>query len=107
MQYVILIALGVLVLEYSLAKYVIVGLIIPMTAAMGMIMAFFTLIMAGEGAGKDPFLIQSLLLFLFLAAVSFLIYYRRRRQEYREGYMNEDQYFKDKVKTDIEKEQDP
>lgn len=107
MLYVILIALGVLALEYYLANYVIAGLIIPLTSAMGLIMAFLVMLTAGGNAGEDPFYVRSLLLFLFLTASSFLMYYRKRRQEYREGYMNDEQRFDEKAETEREEDDYP
>lgn len=91
LPYLVLIALAILALEYRLAGYVIAGLIIPLTSAVGLIMALLVLFTAGERVGEDPFYIRSLLLFLFLTAATFLIYWRKRRQDYRAGYLTDEQ----------------
>lgn len=94
MFYITLVAIGVLALQYVLRRYVIVGLVIPLTMIMAFVVALFVFLTAGESAGEDPFYIRSVLLFSFLASASFLIYYRKRKEEHQSGYMHEDSFGK-------------
>ena len=85
---VVLIVLAILVLELLLARYPIAGLIIPMASMFGVIVAGMMLL-APSGVGwQDVKGREAFLLFIILTAGSFLIYYRKRRKEHQEGYLN-------------------
>ena len=90
MFYVILIIAGVIALQLWLARFPIVGLLLPMMAIFGAIIAAMILF-APSGTGfQDSRNLVSLLLFLLLAAGTFLIYFQKRRKEYQEGYLNDE-----------------
>lgn len=90
MIYVVLVAAGILVLQYFLAKNPVAGLIIPMGSIFGVIMAALLIFSADGGGWAVPNNRLTLLVFLFLTAVSFLLYFIHRRDEFRDGYRDEE-----------------
>ena len=84
----VLIVLAILVLELLLARYPIAGLIIPMASMFGVIVGGMMLLAPSGGGWQDIKNREAFLLFIVLTAGSFLIYYRKRRKEHQEGYLN-------------------
>lgn len=90
MFYVVFIVAGVLLLQFFISKNPIAGLIIPMGSIFGVIMAALMIFSTDGGGWSKPVNRLSLLIFLLLTAVSFLLYFLRRRNEYQQGYMNDE-----------------
>lgn len=88
MIYVVLISLGVLWGQFRLARHPIAGLIVPLSCTMGTLAAGLSLMQAGSW--QEPMNRIALLTFLLLTTASFLLYFRQRRKEYREGYINDE-----------------
>ena len=88
MIYVVFLVLATVVLELFLAKYPIGGLIIPIASMFGVIVAGMMLFAPSGDGWQDIKNRQALLLFLIQTATTFLIYYRKRRKEHQEGYLN-------------------
>lgn len=88
MIYIVLIVAGVILLQLALARYPIAGLVLPMMSMFGVILSVLVLFApSGSGLGDSKNRL-SLLIFLLLSTVTFLIYFMKRRKEYQEGYMN-------------------
>lgn len=88
MIYVVLIIIAVILAQLFLANYPIGGLILPMASMFGVIVSGMILFAPSGSGWKDSRNQLSLLLFLLLTAVTFLIYFLKRRKEYQEGYLN-------------------
>lgn len=90
MIYIVLIVIGVILLQLWLARFPIAGLILPMMSIFGLLMSGMVLLApSGEGLADSRNRV-ALLLFLLLAAATFLIYFLQRQKEYQEGYLNDE-----------------
>lgn len=102
MIYVVIAIAGVLVLQFFLSKHPIAGLILPMSSIFGVIMAGMVIFASDGGGWGKPTNRLTLLIFLLLTAVSFLMYFIRRRNEYQQGYLYDEKAEKKENKGDSE-----
>ena len=96
MFYGVLIAIVILLLQVYLSKGVTVGLIIPLGSIFGVILSGMMIFASDGGGWEEPNNRLLLLIFLFLTIVSFLLYFVRRKNEYRQGYFNNEKIEKKK-----------
>lgn len=90
MIYIVLIVIAVILVQLYAARFPIAGLILPMMSMFGSIIAGMILFSPSGEGWADSRNRVSLLLFLLLAAATFLIYFLKRRKEYQEGYLNDE-----------------